>query len=80
MTYTHKAVLQASASFTEVFAAIQAQVQTLLTNMRLAHQVRRERKQLKRLPEHLLADIGVDALSAQTEANKHSLPVRRKLQ
>lgn len=78
MTYTEKAVLQAGASFMEVFAATHTQVQTLLTNLRLARQIRRERHQLKRLPQHLLADIGIDPISAQIEANKYSLPEQRK--
>lgn len=78
MTYTEKAVLQASASFMEVFATTHTQLQKFFTNLRLARQIRRERKHLKRLPEYLLADIGIDPMSAQIEANKHSLPERRK--
>ena len=45
--------------------------------LRLNKQLARERKHLARLPEHLLADIGIAPEAAQLEAQSHILPMAR---
>ena len=52
-------------------------VTDLWNQRRLSKQLARERKQLARLPEHLLADIGVSSAAAQTEAGKQNVPASR---
>lgn len=45
--------------------------------LRLNKQLARERKHLARLPEHLLADIGIAPEAAKHEAKSHILPMAR---
>lgn len=52
-------------------------VTDLWNQRRLSKQLARERKQLARLPAYLLADIGVSASAAKTEAAKQDVPTTR---
>ena len=67
--------------FARVFAAstILSHGKDWLATRRLKIQIQKERRELEKLPEHLLRDIGVNRVDAEQEARRdfHDIPVER---
>ena len=69
--------------FSDAFTvkAVLRQGKHWLATRRLKIQIQKERRELEKLPEHLLQDIGLNSADAQREAQRgfHDIPTDRKV-